>query len=514
MVITAASYNGQPTDDAAAFVRRLQQDGLPGGAADGVQYAVLGIGDRTYAATYQRVPALIDDRLAALGGTRLLDRAEADASGDLSGTVRQFTEALRLALLERYGDAAAPAAPQQEAGYTVTEVAGGPLDALAARHGMTELTVTAVGSLTDPGYPRVKRLVRLALPEGTGYRTADHLTVLPANDPDLVERATELFGADPETVLTVVAHRRTGLAVDRPLTVRELLTHHVELQDRPSAGQRAALAAANPCPPEQAALRALPEDDPRTLLDLIEDHPALRGALSWPVLLELLPPIRPRHYSISSSPTGAADEVDLMVSVLSAPARSGRGTYRGTGSGHLARLAVGDTVLARVQPCREAFRIGHRTPVVMIAAGTGLAPFRGAVADRRALLAEGAEPAPALLYFGCDDPDADYLHRAELEAADRAGAVSMRPAFSARPQEGRRFVQDRLAAEGAEVWDLLAAGAEVYVCGDGARMAPGVRAAFRELYRQRTPGADEQQAQAWLQGLIEAGRFVEDVYAG
>ncbi|SOB86242.1 cytochrome P450 / NADPH-cytochrome P450 reductase [Streptomyces sp. 1331.2] len=514
VVITAASYNGQPTDDAVAFVRRLQQEGRPDGAADGVEYAVLGIGDRTYAATYQRIPALIDDRLAALGGTRLLARAEADASGDLSGTVRQFTEALRTALLERYGDADAPAGPQQEAAYTVTEVAGGPLDALAARHGMTELTVTAVDSLTDPGYPRVKRLVRLALPEGTGYRTADHLTVLPANDPALVERAAGLFGADPETVLNIVAHRRTGLAVDRPLTVRELLTHHVELQDRPSTAQRAALADHNPCPPEQAALRALPEDDPRTLLDLIEDFPALRGALGWPVLLELLPPIRPRHYSISSSPTGGAGEVDLMVSVLAAPARSGRGTYRGTGSGHLARLAVGDTVLARVQPCREAFRIAHRTPVVMIAAGTGLAPFRGAVADRRALLAEGAELAPALLYFGCDDPDADYLHRAELEAADRAGAVSMRPAFSERPQAGRRFVQDRLAAEAAEVWDLLAAGAEVYVCGDGGRMAPGVRAAFRELYRQRTPGADEQRAQAWLQGLIEGGRYVEDVYAG
>ncbi|WP_188304231.1 cytochrome P450 [Streptomyces sp. CBMA123] len=524
VVITAASYNGQPTDDAAEFVRRLRE--APDGAADGVEYAVLGIGDRTYAATYQRIPTLIDERLTALGGTRLLDRAEADASGDLAGTVREFTEALTDLLLVRHGDADAATRPREEAGYTVTELVGGPLHALATRHGMSELTVTAVDSLTDPGYHRVKRLVRLALPEGAEYRTADHLTVLPANDPALVERAAKLLGADPETVLGIVAHRRTGLAVDRPLTVRELLTHQVELQDRPTAEQRAALAALNPCPPEQAALRALPADDPRTLLDLIEDHPALREALSWPVLLDLLPPIRPRHYSISSSPAspsaGAQDgagtrEVDLMVSVLSAPARSGRGTYRGTGSGYLDRLAVGDTVLARVQPCREAFRIGHRTPVVMIAAGTGLAPFRGAVADRRALLASGtrrADLAPALLYFGCDAPDADYLHRAELEEAELAGAVSMRPAFSERPQDGRRFVQDRIAAEAAEVWALLAAGAEVYVCGDGARMAPGVRAAFRALYREHTPGADEQQAQDWLQGLVEAGRYVEDVYAG
>ncbi|MFD9689845.1 bifunctional cytochrome P450/NADPH--P450 reductase [Kitasatospora sp. NPDC059088] len=512
VVITAASYNGQPTDDAAEFVRRLGE--APDGAAEGVEYAVLGIGDRTYAATYQRVPTLIDERLGALGGTRLLARAEADASGDLAGTVGEFTEALVELLLARHGDAGAVAPPREEAGFTVTELVGGPLHALATRHGMSELTVTAVDSLTDPGYHRVKRLVRLALPDGTDYRTADHLTVLPANDPALVERAAALFGAELDTVLGIVAHRRTGPAVDRPLTVRELLTHHVELQDRPTAEQRAVLAGLNPCPPEQAALRALPADDPRTLLDLVEDHPALREALSWPVLLDLLPAIRPRHYSISSSPSVDGDEVDLMVSVLDAPARSGRGTFRGTGSGHLARLAVGDTVLARVRPCREAFRIGHRTPVIMIAAGTGLAPFRGAVADRRALLGTGAELAPALLYFGCDAPDADYLHRAELEEAERAGAVSMRPAFSERPQDGRRFVQDRIAAEASEVWELLAAGAEVYVCGDGARMAPGVREAFRALYRERTPGADERQAQDWLQGLVEAGRFVEDVYAG
>ncbi|MFE4520436.1 flavodoxin domain-containing protein, partial [Kitasatospora sp. NPDC056783] len=512
VVITAASYNGQPTDDAAVFVRRLQEP--EGFRAAGAEYAVLGIGDRTYAATYQRVPGLIDDRLAALGGTRLLDRAEADASGDLDGAVRRFTQELREVLLARYGDADAPAAPRPAPAFTVTEVSGGPLAALAARHELAELTVTAVGSLTDPAYHRVKRLVRLSLPEGAGYRTADHLTVLPANDPLLVERAAKLFGADPDTVLTIVAHRRTGPAVDRPLTVRELLTHHVELQDRPSAGQRAALAELDPCPPERAALLALSEDDPRTLLDLIEDHPAVQERLTWPVLLELLPPIRPRHYSISSSPAERPGEVDLMVSVLSGPARSGRGVFLGTGSGHLDRVAVGDTVLARVRPCREAFRIGHRTPVVMIAAGTGLAPFRGAVADRRALLAEGVELAPALLYFGCDDEAADYLHREELEAAERAGAVSLRPAFSERPRHGRRFVQDRIAAEAAELWELLEAGAEVYVCGDGARMAPGVREAFRTLYRERTPGADERRARAWLQGLVEAGRYVEDVYGG
>ncbi|NUT28589.1 MAG: reductase, partial [Streptomyces sp.] len=335
-----------------------------------------------------------------------------------------------------------------------------------------------------------------------------------ANAPDLVDRAAAALGVDLDTVLDIRASRprRDGLALDRPLTVRQLLTRHVELQERPTAAQLTGLAAANPCPPERTALANL-TGDPRTLVEVLEDHPALRGALDWPTLLELLTPLRPRHYSISSSPAVDPRHADLMVSLLQAPARSGRGTYRGTGSGYLTTVEPGDTVYARVQPCREVFRIDGSTPVVMVAAGTGLAPFRGAIADRTAALAGGAELAPALCYFGCDAPDADFLHAAELRAAEASGAVSLRPAFSAAPQDGVTFVQHRIAAEADEVWELLGAGARVYVCGDGSRMAPGVREAFRTLYRERTPDADDAGAGRWLDGLIADGRYVEDVYA-
>lgn len=507
VVITAASYNGRPTDDATAFTARLEdtQD------LTDVSYAVLGVGDRNWAATYQQVPTRIDDRLAELGATRLLQRAAADASGDLTGAVRDFTARLRIALLERHGDpeAAAPA-DEPTAAYEVRALTGGPLDAAAERHGLVPMTVTEAYDLTAPGHPRRKRFVRLALPEGVTYRTADHLTVLPANAPELVERFAAALGADLDTVLDIRAARprRDGLAIDRPLTVRRLLTHHVELMERPSTAQLAVLAAANPCPPERVALAGL-SDDPRSLVEAIEDFPALRGALDWPALLDLLTPLRPRHYSISSSPAVDPGHADLMISLLQAPARSGKGIHRGTGSGYLTDVRPGDTVYARIQPCRDVFRIETGAPVVMVAAGTGLAPFRGAVADRTAALAAGTELAPALCYFGCDAPDADFLHADELHAAESAGAVSLRPAFST----AGTFVQHRVAAEADDVWELLGAGARVYVCGDGARMAPGVREAFRTLYRDRTPGADDAAAERWLDALIADGRYVEDVYA-
>ncbi|MBB5937840.1 flavodoxin [Streptomyces zagrosensis] len=108
VVIVAASHNGKPTDDAARFLRWIEE--APPDAAQGVSYAVLGVGDRNWATTYQRVPTLIDDRIAELGGTRLLPRVEADASGELSVTVREFADQLRVALLSGYGDATATVA--------------------------------------------------------------------------------------------------------------------------------------------------------------------------------------------------------------------------------------------------------------------------------------------------------------------------------------------------------------------------------------------------------------------
>lgn len=509
VVITAASYNGQPTDDARKFAAWLD------GTHDltGVSYTVLGVGDRNWAATYQHFPTRIDERLAELGATRIMDRAAGDASGDLTGTVRAFTADLRTRFLRLHGDPEATAdQPGSGAAYEVRTLTGGPLDALAERHDLVPMTVTDAHDLTAPGHPRLKRFVRLALPEGVTYRTADHVTVLPVNDKALVERAADALGIDPDTVLDIRATRprRDGLAVDRPLTVRQLLTHHVELRQRPTAGQLTALAAANPCPPERAQLAAL-TDDPRTLVELFETYPALRGALDWPALLDLLTPLRPRHYSVSSSPQTDPGHIDLMVSLLEAPARSGNGTHRGTGSGHLVDVQPGDTVLARVQPCRDAFRVDHSGPVVMVSAGTGLAPFRGAVADRVAALGRGEELPPALCYFGCDAPDADFLHSEELRSAEAVGAVRLRPAFSTLPDSG--FVQHRIAADADEVWELLGAGARVYVCGDGSRMAPGVREAFRTLFREHMPDADESAAERWLDGLVRDGRYVEDVYA-
>jgi cytochrome P450/NADPH-cytochrome P450 reductase len=150
----------------------------------------------------------------------------------------------------------------------------------------------------------------------------------------------------------------------------------------------------------------------------------------------------------------------------------------------------------------------------MVCAGTGLAPFHGFLQDR-ALAAQEHEvtPAPALLFFGCDHPDVDYLYRDELAHWAEQGIVQVRPAFSAAPADGVTFVQDRLWADRADVVDLVKDGAVFFVCGDGRRMAPAVYDTCTRIFIEAT-GATAEQAEAWLTAMQrERGRYVADVFA-
>jgi cytochrome P450/NADPH-cytochrome P450 reductase len=375
------------------------------------------------------------------------------------------------------------------------------------------MTVLANDELVDVESPlgRSKRHLRIQLPAGVSYRTGDHLTVVPDNPEDLVQRVAARFGLDLDLVVAVNPRQKTrrAIPVDRPVTIRQLLTHFVELQNPATPAQIKVLAECNPCPPEKAALAALGETD-LSLLELLEQNPACQ--LAPADFLEMLSPIQARHYSISSSALARPGEVELIVGVVSGPSRTGSGEFHGVSSYYLSRLAAGDQLRARVDPARAAFRAPEDTtvPVIMVSAGTGLAPFRGFIGDRAALRADGQELGPGLCYFGVRHPDVDYLHRAELEAAERAGVISMRPAFSRAEVDGVKYVQDRVAADGDEVWAALEAGGRVYVCGDGKGMAPAVREAFKSIHRAHGAG-DEQ---AWLDGLIAEDRYVEDVWAG
>ena len=519
VVIVAASYNGMPTDDARAFVEWL--DGSDA-TAPAVPYAVFGVGDRNWAETYMAIPRRIDARLAELGATQLLPMAEADTSGDFAGVVEDFSVALWNALGGVFGVIVADEPVADEPLYDLRAIDGPVTAAIDARHHVQPATVLDNIPLVDTGseFGQDKRLIRIALPDGVDYQTGDHLTVLPDNSPVLVDEVGELLDLRLDRRISINPRRSTrrAIPIDREVTVRELLTHFLELRKPASRSQLLRLAAANPCPPERAALTAL-ADDPEaralSITDCLAEFPATK--LSREELLELFEPMSPRHYSIATSSRRRVREVELVVGVLEGPARSGSGVFRGVSSSYLADAVPGQQIRMRVDPARQAFRAGADPTrnVILVSAGTGVAPFRGFIGDRLGALEAGEPFTAALCFFGVRHPDVDYLFRDEAEDAERLGIVRMRPAFS-RAGDEVKYVQDRIAADADEVWDMLGNpdnDTHVYVCGDGARMAPAVRAAFQDIYRSRT-GADDDAARAWLAELVSTDRYVEDVWAG
>ncbi|HSY57223.1 MAG TPA: NADPH--cytochrome reductase, partial [Bradyrhizobium sp.] len=242
------------------------------------------------------------------------------------------------------------------------------------------------------------------------------------------------------------------------------------------------------------------------------EYPACE--LPFHLYLEMLSLLAPRYYSISSSPSTEPARCSVTVGVVEALASSGRGIYKGVCSNYLARRRAADTIHATVRETKAGFHLpaDSTVPVIMIGPGTGLAPFRGFIQERAAQRASGATLGPAILFFGCRNPEQDYLYADELKAHAANGITELFTAFS-RGGGAKTYVQDLVAAEKDRVWALIQAGAIIYVCGDGSKMEPDVKAALVAIYRERS-GVDAEAGQRWIDDLGAKNRYVLDVWAG
>ncbi|MCG5216006.1 bifunctional cytochrome P450/NADPH--P450 reductase [Streptosporangium soli] len=506
LVVVASTYNGKAPDNAQLF------DAAELSGLEGVRLALLGCGNTQWP-TYQDFPRRAFDKLTGAGAVPLVERGEADADGDFDGDVSTWTAALWAALAQEYGTAAQDLGPRYEMDV-MTEADVRPAVVSPQAFGLTvlsneELTGDPTGlwdfSVEAPR-PGVRSIVA-ALPEGVTYTAGDHLATFAKNDPALVDWALRCLRVPRDQVVRLRARGATHLPVDTPVTAGLLLTEFAELQEVATRADLATLAEHTGCPWTRGELAALAEDYPEGIrakrvsaLALLERFPAI--TLPLPVFLEMAGPIRPRYYSISSSPLADPGLIRITVGLVEGPAWSGAGEYRGMCSAYLAGLEEGDVFYGYIRVPAPPFRLpaDPATPVILVGPGTGFAPLRGFLEER----ALTGATAPAKVFYGCRHPDHDWLYRAEMTALD-----DVHLAFSAVPGHPHRFVQDAVTADADGVWALLERGAHVYVCGDGLRMAPAVRQALAGIYRDRTGGDGEE----WLRRLEEEGRYQQDVFA-
>ncbi|MEV6682278.1 cytochrome P450 [Streptomyces erythrochromogenes] len=532
-VLVCASYNGSPPDNAGRFCAWLDDPGTAPDACAGVRYAVFGCGHSDWASTYQAVPTLIDSSLAEHGAQRVHERGAGDAKGDFDGQYRAWRAGLWPALARTLNlpeAAGAPVAhPSRLALSMVNSRETNPVvTSYRARPAIVRVN-QELQQATAAGNGHSTRHIEISLPPGTGYAAGDHLGVLPRNRTELIWRVLERFALDPGTYVTVApgpavpAHLPTGQSV--PLV--GILAHCVELQDVATRADLETLAEYASDPREQAELTAIAADGDegraryqeevraphRSVLDLLDRFSSCH--LPFEVFLDHLPPLRPRYYSISSSPLTSRETCTITTGVVAAPARSGNGTFHGVCSAHLADAHPDSTVFAFVRKAHVGFRPPEdpRTEMIMVACGTGLAPFRGFLQERAVQHGLGTPVSRSLLFYGCRHPQRDYLYQQELADYEHMGIVQVHPAFSQLPGQPKTYVQHLIAAQEDDVWERLDRGAVVLVCGNATTMAPAVRAAFTDLYARQT-GSSHQQAQEWLAGLQSSNRYLEDIWGG
>lgn len=533
VIIVTASYNGTPTDNAAKFVAWLSGTDLKADALKGVRYTVFGCGDQNWADTFQRIPRLIDEKLAEHGAERLYPRGAGDQSADLDSQFRSWhanlfdslAKALNIAAVDLDETARGPRYEVE-----ILQSAAG-ADTLVAEFGAQPLAIAVNRELQNKTGPkpseRSTRHIEFSVPSGLSYREGDHLGILPRIGTEQVRRVLTYFDI-PETAQMQIRFNGTGksfLPVDRPLPITLLLSGYLALQDVAKRSDLDVLAEYAESPTEKATLRGLGADDPdsiaryhaeivtknRSVIDLLEDYPSCK--LPFNLFIELVPVLKPRYYSISSSPLASPATMSITVAVVEGPARSGHGIYQGTGSGYLAGLAPGAAVECFIKPPSIPFYppADPATPMIMVGAGTGIAPFRGFLQARAAMKARGDKVGPALLFQGCRNPNQDHIYADEFAALERDGVVALEPAFS-RPDTGeKQYVQQRLAARRDRVWELIEQGGIVYVCGDAGTMAPAVEQAFVELCRDKR-GISADDAKAWLGAMKESARYLVDIW--
>jgi cytochrome P450/NADPH-cytochrome P450 reductase len=237
--------------------------------------------------------------------------------------------------------------------------------------------------------------------------------------------------------------------------------------------------------------------------------------MPFEVYLDRLPPLHPRYYSISSSARISPGVCSITVGVLQGPARSGDGLFTGVCSGYLNRNPARSTIFAFVRQPNISFRPpdNPHVPMIMVGCGTGLAPFRGFVAERADLKNSGVPVGESLLFFGFRRPDQDYLYQDELQEAEKIGVVRVLAVPSRVPGQPKTYVQDRILEQHAHVWRLIEAGALIFVCGNANTMAPAVRRAFMDVFRKQA-GKSQADADAWLAGLRADNRYLEDIWGG
>jgi sulfite reductase (NADPH) flavoprotein alpha-component len=477
VVFVATWGEGDPPQRAADFYTKLMADGAP--RLEGVKFAVLSLGDTAYA-NFCSVGQTIDARLEALGAQRAADRVDLDL--DFAKKAADWTERALTTLAPAEPDAPTVVHVDFRGGPALDEPAFTPETPLEAE-------ITAAVNLNGTGSSSETWHIELATDApGYSYEPGDAIGVIPENDAELAAELASVVGLGGNADLVA----KLTKSHDITTLTRPIVQAYAKLTGR---GDVAGLG-------DVEAFKSFAAD--RQLVDLFAEFPE---TLTQEQLLGLLRPLPPRLYSVASSTKAHAGETHLLVSAVRW--QSHERQRKGVTSTWLAdRRKVGDRVGVYVKRNRH-FRLPKDAarPIIMIGAGTGVAPYRAFVEER----AETGITSPSWLFFGARNYTNDFLYQLEWQEHLQSRALGRIDVAFSRDQPEKIYVQDRLWAQREEIRSWIADGAHIYLCGDEKGLGRDVDATLARILAE--PKKDTIEAgKAQLGELLRAGRYQRDVY--
>ncbi|XP_007945159.1 NADPH-dependent diflavin oxidoreductase 1 [Orycteropus afer afer] len=539
--VCATTGQGDPPDNMKNFWRFIFRKNLPPTALCQVDFAVLGLGDSSYT-KFNFVAKKLHRRLLQLGGCALLPPCLGDDQHELGpdAAIDPWLHDLWGKMLELYpvppGLSVIPPGVLLPSKFTLQFLQGLPrteeqpepmADPQGAPSELQPFLAPMVSNQRVTGALHFQdvRLIEFDITgSGISFAAGDVVLIQPENSASHVQRFCQVLGLDPDQYFTLQPRepdtsRPARLPV--PCSVRHLVSQYLDIASVPRRSFFELLAGLSPAALEREKLLELSSArgqeelsdyctrPRRTILEVLCDFPHTAGAVSPDYLLDLIPPIRPRAFSIASSLLALPGRLQILVAVVQYRTRL-KEPRRGLCSSWLASLDPGQgpvRVPLWVRPGSLAFPETPGTPVVMVGPGTGVAPFRAAIQERVAQGQTGN-----VLFFGCRHRDQDFYWEAEWRELERRGCLTLVTAFS-REQEQKVYVQHQLKVLGPLVWRLLDShGAHFYLAGNAKAMPADVTEALTSIFREQG-GLSGPDATSYLTRLQRTQRFQMETWA-
>jgi sulfite reductase (NADPH) flavoprotein alpha-component len=470
IVIAATWGEGEPPARAIRAYKELMSDAAP--RLDGVEFGVLALGDTAYV-EFCAIGKALDERFEALGARRVADRFDCDldfaepAAKWIAGTLKTLAPDVAPDTKVIAVDFGAKPAPNLD---------------------IVEAEVTEHINLNSSR--SAKETIHLELSfdgAAPAYKPGDSLDVYAENDPAYVDALLKAGGLSSDSVLRgefIKSRDVTTLSLKTVETYANS-TGHQYVKELLASGEAKTWIAG------------------RQLIDLIEQFPI---ALDAEKLRALTRPLAPRAYSIASSRAEAGEEAHLLVSAVRYETH-GR-ARKGVASNYMAeRLKKGARLRVKLKPNKHFVLPSAERDIIMVGPGTGVAPFRAFVQERRATSAKGRN----WLFFGDRTFTHDFLYQTEWQDALKDGGLTRMDVAFSRDTPDKIYVQHRIWDKRADLVAWLDGGATFYVCGDAKQMAKDVRATLVRAYAD-VKSLSPEAAEAAVAALERDKRYQQDVY--